>query len=218
MDTGGHYVELDRIHFIKVQSALLADGGRLGEVSTELTGAVDVIPDPAISGERTMVVIKDLPQRLKENEYQLEFMVFQDGRLDPEGSVNWSTSHAAASVDEDHVLRVSEEGVLSVTAALSGRPEIQATVSTTVRFTQTHAEGALVNGPLLYPNPTSGKFRMRIQEGNSVRLYNAAGELLMQVDDYQRGKVLDITSFPAGIYPLQIARGNSLQWIKLLKL
>lgn len=217
VDSAGRYVELDRVHFLKVQSGLLADGGRLGELSTELTGAVDVLPDPSISGEAAMVVIKDLPPRLMDSEYQLEFAVFQEGRLDPEAMVHWTTSHSGASVDENHVLRISEEGALSVTAALSGRPEIQATVSTTVRFTQTHAEDIRAEGSLLYPNPTYGEFRIRIPEGGSISLYNTAGQILMQHDDYQPEALLDISALPSGIYPVQIAWGDSQRWIKLLK-
>jgi hypothetical protein len=217
VDSSDQYVELERVHFIKVQSGLLADGGRLGELSTELTGAVDVLPDPAISGETAMVVVKDLPPRLRDDAFQLEFAVFQNGRLDPEASVQWTTSLPGASVDENHVLRVSEEGALSLTAALKGRPEINTTVSTTVRFTQTHAEGALAGGSLLYPNPTTGQFRIRIPDGSRVSIHNAAGQLIMQLDDYQQETVLDISSFPAGIYPVQIAWGHSLQRIKVLK-
>lgn len=217
VDSHDHYVELDRVHFIKVQSALLADGGRLGELSTELCGAVDVLPDPAITGELDMVVIKDLPPRIKEDAYQLEFTVFKDGRMDPEGKVQWTTSHPGASVDENHVLRVTEEGALTVTAALSGRPEIQATVSTTVRFTGTHAEQVQVFGPLLYPNPTSGQFRIRIPDGSIISIYNTAGQVLMQVDDYRKETIVDFSSHPAGIYAVQIAWGDSIQWIKLLK-
>ena len=60
VDTSGNYFDLDRVHFIKVQNGMLADGGRLGELSTELSGAVDVPPDASISGETDMVVIRDL--------------------------------------------------------------------------------------------------------------------------------------------------------------
>ena len=50
VDEEGDYVELERIHFIKVQSGILHQGGFLGEVSTEITGAVDVAPAPGTKG------------------------------------------------------------------------------------------------------------------------------------------------------------------------
>jgi hypothetical protein len=219
VDSLGNYVELEQVHFIKVQSGLLADGGRLGELSTELTGAVDVSPDASISGETTMVVIGDLPPLLDVNQYQLEVAVFQQGRFDPEGRVIWSTSHPGANVDENHLLRVTEEGPLSITAALSDRPQINATVSTTIRLNQTYGGKDIIfdRAPVLYPNPTSGDFRVRGCDRISLSLYDVSGKELMRVEEYQEGSVLDISSVPKGIYPIRIVNDDSFFWLKLVK-
>ena len=219
VDSAGDHVELDQIHFIKVQSGLLADGGSLGELSTELTGAVDVPPDPAVSGETAMVVIGDIPIQLEVNEYQLEVLVFQDGRPDPEAMVQWTTSHAGATVDAYHLLRVTEDGPLSITAAIGDRPEIHATVSTTVRLDQTHSGRELVSveRPVLFPNPTTGLFRIRASDGSSISLYDASGQELFRQEEYREGAVLDISACPSGIYPVRITRDGSLQWFKLIK-
>jgi len=219
VDSGGNYVELDLIHFIKVQSGLLADGGRLGELSTELTGAVDVPPDPAISGESDMVVIRDLPPLLELNEYQLEVRVFQHGRNNPDETVLWTTSHSGATVDNDHILRVTDEGPLSLTASLSGRPEISATVSTNVSLNQTNKGESLVSGdePIIYPNPTSGYFRIRSCNNATLSLYDASGKELIRVEDYVEDAIIDISTFPKGIYMVRVVRGDSLEWLKVLK-
>lgn len=219
VDPDGNYVDLDEVHFIKVQSGLLEDGGRLGELSTELTGAVDVAPDPAISGEAAMVVIRDLPTLLEESEYQMEVFVFQNGRLDSGGSVLWSTSHQGATVDETNLLRVTEEGPLSISAALADRPEIHASVSTTVQFSQTLANGIHERGGelVLYPNPASGEFSIRGCGNASLYLYDTSGKGLLQIDNYQEESVLEISMFPDGIYPLCVVSGNDVQWLKLIK-
>lgn len=219
VDSAGTYVELDQVHFIKVQSGMLADGGRLGELSTELSGAVDVPPDPAISGETAMVVIRDLPALLEVHEYQLEVLVFQHGRMEPEGTVLWTTSHPGASVDDEHILRVTVEGPLSLTASLSGRPEINASVSTNVRLNQTNTDRSLVveDGPVIYPNPSSGYFRIRNCKMATLSIFDASGKELLGVDEYEEDAIMDISTLSKGIYLVRIAQGNSQRWLKLLK-
>ena len=217
VDTAGNYMDLDQVHFIRVQNSLLADGGRLGELSTELSGALDVPPDPSVSGETDMVVIKDLPPLIQVQEYQLEFSVFRNGRLDPDASVEWATSHAGAWVDEYHILRLAEEGPLSVSASLSDRPEISASVSTMVDFDDTYVHVPTGTGPLVYPNPTSGEFRIGNCNGASVYLYDTSGKKLMEIAHYQEETVLDIRALSDGIYALQIVSGDFIQWTKLVK-
>ena len=217
VDTEGNYVDLDQVHFIKVQNGLLADGGRLGELSTELSGALDIPPDPSVSGETEMVVIKDLPPLIQEHEYQLEYAVFRNGRMDPDASVTWNTSHAGATVDEYNILRLTEEGPLSVGASISHRPEISASVSTIVDFDNTYVHESSGPGLLLYPNPTSGIFRIRNCYGASIHLYDASGKKLMEIEHYQGEMPLDIRVLPNGIYPLRIVRDNFTQWEKLIK-
>ncbi len=219
VDSEGNYVELDQIHFIKVQNGLQADGGILGELSTELRGAVDVPADPSITGETEMVVIRDLPPVLEEGEYQLEVKVFQGGKLNPGKSVLWTASLSGATVDENHLLRVTEEGPLSVSASLEGRPEISATASTVVQFRQTSISGASAqaNRAVLYPNPASEYFRVRDGKDHALFLYDASGRALLQVEHYSEENTVNISSFPAGIYLVQMERGTSTQWIKLIK-
>jgi hypothetical protein len=40
---------------------------------------------------------------------------------------------------------------------------------------------------------------------------------LVRMDHYQEESVLDISSFPQGIYLVQIDQGDSLKWFKLIK-
>jgi len=215
----GTYVELDRIHFIKVHTGIQADGGLLGELSTELTGAVDVSPDPAITGETEMVVIRDLPPLLEVGEYQLEVFTFQNGHVRSDRVVEWTINNPGATVDENHLLRVTEEGPLTITAALTDRPEIYATMSTRVQFDHTYASGrtGLNHEPLLYPNPASDYVRVKGGRNSSLLLLDASGKELIRVDHYQEESFLDISTFPQGIYLVQIKQGDSKKWLKLIK-
>jgi hypothetical protein len=219
VDSEGLYKELDRIHFVKVQNGIQADGGWLGELSTELTGAVDIPPDPAINGETEMVVIRDLPPLLEAGEYQMEVFVFQSGRVKLNGSVEWTTSNPGATVNGNHLLMVSDPGPLTITAQLSYRPEINATVSTTVRLNQTYVPDgtAFSNEVILYPNPASDYFMLKGASNSLLTLFNASGKALMRVDHVQEEKPMDISVYPEGVYLVKLEEGNSIQWIKLVK-
>ena len=219
VDSDGHAVELVQVHFIKVQNGLLADGGLLGELSTELRGAIDIPADPSISGETEMVVIKDLPPLLELGEYQLEVKVFQGGKLSSDSSVLWTTSRPGATVDENHLLRITEEGSLTLTATMESRPEISTSVTTNVDFSHTGVAGASVlgTGLVLYPNPASDFFRVRGVGKLSLSLYDASGRTLKQVDQYEKERALNISGYPSGIYLVKMERDSSTEWVKLIK-
>ena len=58
VDTNSNYVELDEIHFIKVHTGVMDGAGWLGQISTEITGAAVVEPDPTLTGNHELVVIQ----------------------------------------------------------------------------------------------------------------------------------------------------------------
>ena len=219
VDTEGNYVELDRIHFIKVQSGMQAQGGWLGELSTEVTGAVDVPADQSITGETERVVVADLPSLLETAEYQLEVRVFQNGRIQADRMVEWTVSRSGAAVSENDLLQLTEEGPLTLTAALADRPEIRATVSTTVQWKHTSLwddrQGS--ERTLLYPNPADAFFRVTGIQSSFLVLYDSSGKELLRVEPYQEGNAVDIASCPPGIYLVKLERPGSIRWFKLIK-
>ncbi len=121
VDSQGAYVELDMIHFVKVQNAVLEHGGWLGELSTEVTGAVDVFPNETVSGELEMIVIRDLPIEIDRPTYPLEVFVFQRGRLQSNRTVQWSSNMPGVTLDEQNVLSATESGNLILTAIFGGQ-------------------------------------------------------------------------------------------------
>ena len=219
VDSTGHYVDLDRIHYIKVQCGILDDGGILGEISTEITGALDVPPDPSVTGETEMVVIRDLPPRLEVGEYQLEVFIYHNGRIREDGSVYWTITGSGATVDDHQILSVTEEGPLTLTATLSDRPDISATVSTVVQLKQTGGLPGNISGdePLLYPNPVWDHFKIRGTHNSSLVVYNSSGKALIRMDHYTNETTVDLNGYPEGIYLVRIGGDDSVEWFKIIK-
>ena len=219
VDSTGHYIDLDRINYIKVQCGLLEDGGILGELSTEITGAVDVPPDPSVTGETEMVVIRDLPPLLEAGEYQLEAFIYHNGRIRNDGSVYWTTNGSGASVDDHQMLRVTEEGPLTVTATLSDRQEISATVSTMVQLNRTGLLRGEMSGekPLLYPNPFTDHFKVQGTWNSSMVVYDVSGKAIIRMDQCLEEITVDLNGYPAGIYLVRIGGDDSVQWFKMIK-
>ncbi len=200
VDTEGNYVSLEEVDFIKVQTAVLADAGWLGEGSTEITGAVDVAPDNTISGVLDMIVIKDLPKIITTNYYQLEVYVFHKGRPEPQWLINWSTTMPGAQVDENNLLTVTETGELELTASLADNPDITSTVNTTINLSASVKEYRNKSVDLVYPNPADEWIQLITVQKSPVRIFNIAGELIMSIKEYQEGDKIRLTGMPAGLY------------------
>ncbi len=213
------YVELDQIHFVKVQTGILHEGGFLGEVSTEITGAVDVVPDHTISGMLDLLVIQDLPAEVDTGSIQLELYMFHMGRPVSLPQVQWTSSEEWASVDESNMLFLSGSGSLTLTAAVLGEPSITASVSTLVNpelqvgFELREFEV----GPTLYPNPVRDIFHVSGVEQVNLFLYESTGKLLMQLEDYTAGDAISIQELSPGLYFLKIGESRSASFLKLLK-
>jgi hypothetical protein len=215
----GSYVELDQIHFIKVQNGILHEGGWLGEVSTEITGAVDVAPDHTLSGRLDLLVIQDLSAEVDTGSIQLELYMFHMGRPVSLPQVQWTSSEEWASVDESNMLFLSGSGSLTLTAAVLGEPSITASVSTLVNpelqvgFELSEFDA----GPTLYPNPVRDFFHVSGVEQVNLFLYESTGKLIRLIENYNAGDAISIQELSRGLYFLKIGEGRSASFLKLLK-
>lgn len=219
VDSTGAYVELDRIHFVKVQNAVLEKGGWLGELSTEVTGAVDVIPDRAVTGELEMIVIRDLPVEITNTTYPLEAFVFQKGRVQPGRAIQWTSNMPEATVDEQHVLRLTGSGSLVLTASLIDRPEITTTISTSIFLDETRLEtrSTIPSEIQLFPNPAHDFTNMKGVKDLPVSLYDVTGKCWFSMVSNEDSFEIDLTELPVGLYMIRIDHGNQVSWHKLLK-
>ena len=220
VDGAGTYVELDQIHFVRVQTGVLHEGGFLGEISTEITGAVDVAADHTIAGRLDLLVIQDLPAEIDTGSIQLEVYMFHMGKPVSLPQIQWTSSEEWASVDENHTLYLSGSGTLTLTAALVGEPFITASVSTLVNpeiqvgFDYSESEA----GPTLYPNPAVDLFHVSRVEQVNLFLYESTGKLLRLIENYNAGDAINIQELSPGLYLLRIGEDSSASFLKLLKL
>jgi len=219
VDSEGHEVQLDKIHFVKVQSGLLHQGGWLGELSTEITGAVDVNPDPTISGNLDLLVIEDLPVELDTLSYQLEPILFHQGIAQLLPDITWTSSEPWATVDGTHRLNVEGTGALTLTATVTNSPGLQASVSTRVveKLTTAAADGFIDPGIRLYPNPARTSFRISGVAEGEVTIMDLSGKVLLEAKHIQEGGEIHIEDLTSGIYMVRWKSGGSSLWLKLLK-
>jgi len=221
VDRDGNHVDLDLIHFVKIQNGIMHEGGWLGELSTEITGAVDVSADAGLSGILDLLVLKEIPAEIDTGSFHLELFLFHMGKPESLPQIEWTLSEEWASVDEDQVLKVSDFGHLTVHAEVIGTPSLQASVSTLVRPDTTtiisSVEPGVLSGPLLYPNPSTGIIRISGMEEGSLCFYDLTGTLLRRIEDYSPGSEIRIHEFPAGFYLIKLGEGLQSQCLKFLK-
>jgi len=219
VDEEGNYVYLDQIDFVKVHTAVLANGGGLGEVSTEITGAVDVEPADTGPGVLDMIVIKELSEKLDTSVYQLEAFVFHGGRVQTGKRINWINNIPGVSVDEYNILTVTRSGELTLTAALVGKPGITASVSTVI------PAGILSSDVYvkeetdynLFPNPASVFIMISNVISAYVSIYDAIGNNIFNIENYTSGEKIDISGVSPGLYIIQIREKKKVHSLKCIK-
>jgi hypothetical protein len=219
VDTDGNYVDLDEIHFVKVVAAMQRNAGWLGEVSTEITGAVVVEPDASISGEMDMIVIKELPYTIESPTFQLEAFAFHMGRLQADKKLNWVANLSDAYVDEDQVLHLSPgSGALTLTASLADNPAVSATVSAEVNVISTALPASDWREKMsLYPNPVVDYFAISVVNQAELVVFNATGSLVLQVADYSSQQKVQVSQLQAGVYLVRVKSSGDTSTFRFVK-
>jgi len=219
VDSEGEQVVLDQIHFVKVQNGLLHQGGWLGELSTEITGAVDVSPDAGITGMLDLLVVRDIPSELDEASYQLEPILFHQGKPMLLPDITWTSSEPWAEVDENHRLSVEGTGALTLTATVASNPAIQTSLSTQVVEQVSTANADLFSHPgiSLYPNPARESFRISGGGEAKLMLMDLSGKVVIKVNNLHREQEIPVQDLSPGIYMVRLEKQGSLFWFKLLK-
>jgi hypothetical protein len=209
IDSVGNYIDLDEVHFIKVHTAMQGDAGWLGEISTEITGAMVIEHNSAITGIDEVLVLKDLPNPITQSPVNLEAFFFKKGRIQWDEEILWTIDGAGAFIDQHNNLFVEENGSVSVTATLSGNPTFTMSETTTVNLTD---PTLVMNNKLLqssiYPNPAQDYLIVQGVSLANIMIYNMKGQIVHKEFYDNPGKRIDISSLLPGIYIVKITSGN----------
>lgn len=132
-DGNGQQVSLDKIHFIKISTAINNQAGQLGEISTEIAGIIDVSPNTNLYGESKCIVIQDFPHRLLLNsEQSLNAILFENGIPMENQDIDWaSSSQEIAQISNGKIL-ANQIGEFVLSATSSNFPSISRNISLSV--------------------------------------------------------------------------------------
>lgn len=215
VDTYGQAVALDGVDFIKVQTAVNASAGWLGELSAEILGVVDVAPDASVSGETRRVVLQPLFKALEpEQSTQVQAFVFEAGKpLDNPVFEFTSANETVASIGSDGLLSTHKSGSAWIFATWEGtyRDSLLVEVKHPLGLAET-TELSL----LLYPNPAVSQ--VSVQGAESCNFLSLS-------DVWGRSYVLnplvnnswDVSHLSPGIYWLTLLANNQTVTLQLIK-
>lgn len=221
VDASGNYVDLDSIHFVKVQNAVNGNGGWAGEVSTEIRGAVDVAPDATISGETELVVMKDLPASFTATEndtLHLEAYAFENGRLSNK-TLKWYSDNIDFPIEENAYVVLKESGQVTFSVELEENTTLKQSSKTTITVDEVSATiGDLSKSAFsLHPNPASGITILNGAEGTSLEVFSASGNLVYHVANCSSEEMLLLNGWTSGMYILKVtAESGKVTQQKLL--
>lgn len=220
VDENMDYVDLDTVHFVKVQTAVLGNAGWVGEISTELRGGARVHPDPRITGPLQMIVIRDLPHTITQSQWQLEALAFYKGRVEYDRKIRWEVNMSGASVDENMMLTLTESGELTLHAFLEDDPEVSASVSVLVDLEdETHIKETGEYLVSVYPNPADDHIALSFPAGESteVNIYHSDGRLILSMNDYAPDSMVFTGDLVPGIYLVRIRVNDDYLTTRFLK-
>ncbi len=217
VDENGNYVYLNEIDFIKVTCGVNANLGWLGELSTEISGAVDILPDNSVVGTEDVIVIKDLPATIYTGtQYPLEAFLFNKGQLQTGADILFSCNLPGTSVDENNILTATQTGSLIVTATLVSNPNISTSINVTVS-----EPGYIENGSpnifVPYPNPALNLFGIKNANSVNIEISDGFGNIFKKIKGYSENKQIDISTLPSGIYFVKISDKNTVCIKKIIK-
>ncbi len=216
VDHQGNYMELDEIHFVKVQTAMLDHGGWMGEVSAEITGAVVVTPQPGVSGVLDMVVVKDVPPVIDQTPFPLEAHAFHRGRHQPGQTIIWSSDRDDAYVDHEGWLHFTGSGSLQLTAYLENNPEIKAVTTTMLQNAPTHAGYLEPQSLRVFPNPAADYFYVETELAARIMLYDLRGIKILEFIHQGGLQKHPTNNLKTGIYLLTIISENNIHHEKIM--
>lgn len=126
IDENGNNVSLDKIDFIKITNCINASAGGLGEISTEISGIIDVSENAAITGELNLLALADMPKTISlHHDLQAHAIHFISGIPAQTQNIIWSSSNTdIATVDASGLVQTHQAGLTIITAKVQNQENI----------------------------------------------------------------------------------------------
>lgn len=218
VDGEGEYVSLDKIHFVKVQTAALDNAGWLGEFSTEITGAVDVDPNNSITGNQIILHANLLPDTISQADFQLEAYVFDQGRPQFNIPIQWSTPQQGVNISDQGILSYNYEGKVNFTATSTDYPTLTQTVSTYLKPSILTAKRSHSAEFSIHPNPAQHYIRINSDYKNlTINIQDLSGKQILMIHNYNSESDINLENLSQGTYLITITGDTISKTTRFLK-
>lgn len=215
MDHEGQYVDLDEVDFIRIHTGVNANGGILGEVSTELSLLVDVAPASGYPIPEKVIAVKGLPSKIVPEAYELEYAVYFNGRYVEDETVTWSCDALYSRIDSEYYFLAEGEETITLTATLDSDPLVSISFTTEV-FKADRVSVAFEELINVYPNPCSEYVMIERSMPGTIEVISSRGQIIYVEDKADGSTRLDVSSYPAGIYFLRSYGDYGIETQKLM--
>jgi len=216
IDGDGQYIDLDKIDFVKIYTAVNANGRFLGELSTEISHMIDVAPSSGYPIAEKMISVKELPSKIFPEAYELEYAVFFQGRYMKDETASWSVECSDCSIENNNILLAEGEETVTLTITLDSDPTINSSFSTEVEIS--------VDVPLIsdgqvrvYPNPASDFLLLDMRQSGSYQLISSSGHIMLTGEYTQGESKIDLSRLSTGMYFLRVQNTIGLTTKKITK-
>ncbi len=132
------------------------------------------------------------------------------GRVDA-GVVNYQ--HTMEVYDTEHTYRVrsfNQFGISDPSNEVS-----QMSPSDPALGMKNHSENHILCH--IFPNPVSDQLTIQSKENATLRIYNEQGSLVLEREIQNKEEVLNVHSFPKGVYLVQVIYGDDVNVLKFVK-
>ncbi len=215
IDESGQYVELDKIDFLKIYTSVNADGGILGELSTEISLIKDVNPSVGYPIIEKFISVKGLPSKIIPDAYALEYSVFFGGRYDEDETVTWTVSESDSRIEDNYYLVADSPEQLTLTATLDSDPSVNTSFTTEVYMPD--SKSLIPEAEIsIYPNPASDFIIIEGAKQGKIELISSLGKVVFEGDSEAGIIHINVNTYPEGLYFLRVRETNKTKNYKFI--
>ncbi len=217
VNEAGNYIDLDTIHFIKVQTAMYGFSDAVGEISSELRGGRLNSPDPSVTGKNEMLIIENVPGNTDFGAYVLKAYFFRNGRLVENENINWVSSNPEAEISADGRIVINDNAYTEVYATAKKGEIVSNTIiisSNAVYAARTYLSDSDLK---IFPNPAQEYINLQGTMDAEVAIHNPNGSLIRNYGTISPGELIDISSLRPGIYFISVKEKGKSKHARFIK-